>query len=132
MSDLKPPIQYMEISDFTPNGDVDPSLDREPLFVMIQTSYCGHCRTSKPDFQRLADSRIVNCMTIQADGRYKGEAELARILDRVYPDFKGFPSYMLFFRGRKIPYEGGRDYQSMKEFITRTVKSDPSRFAARY
>lgn len=114
------PIQYMVDTDFTSDGRIKSHLDREPLFVMIQSSRCMYCEQAKPALQKLADSGMVRVMTIQVDGEYDGERRLAKMMDTVYPNMRGYPSYMLFTNGRKIPYEGRRDYESLKEFIRKT------------
>lgn len=117
MDHFKRPVKYLIDSDFYANGNIVSDLDRKPLFVMIFSSGCGYCRTAKHDFQRLADSRVVETAVIQADGTYPGERELGARLQIVYPHFRGFPSYMLFHRGQKFPYDGPRDYTSMRYFV---------------
>lgn len=112
-----PPIAYLEISDFTPSGDLVPKLTKKPVFVMIQAEYCGHCQSAKPAFQALANEGLLTCMTIQADGARQGEKDLAKMLDVIYKGFRGFPSYMLFINGNRIPYTGGRTLQEMKQFL---------------
>ena len=114
---LEPPVQYLIESDFRPDGSILPSLDRQPLFVMIQSSQCGHCETAKPDLQRLADSGLVRVMTIQVDGDHDGERRLSEMIHLIYPDIVGFPSYMMFVNGNKVPYTGRRDYESMRRFV---------------
>lgn len=118
MEHFKRPVKYLIESDFYANGDIVSELDRKPLFVMIFASGCVHCKNAKTDFQRLANSRVVETAVIQADGTYPGERELARRIEKIYPNFRGFPSYMLFYRGMKYPYDGGRDYASMRYFVT--------------
>lgn len=107
---------YLEIHDFDPDGHlVDVT---EPVFVMIQSTRCGHCTMAKPAFQQLADEKIVRCMTIHGDGERPSERAIVPILNKIYPDFKGYPSYLLFMPdGRRIPYMGPRDVHSMRNFI---------------
>jgi thiol-disulfide isomerase/thioredoxin len=119
--ELNPPVMYLVDSDFTPSGDLDPKLARKPIFVMFQAGYCGHCTTAKPAFQALADEGIVQCATFQADGDRPDEKALAKRLDTVYPGFRGFPSYMLFVNGKKIPHVGGRSVNDMKQFVMQYV-----------
>ena len=118
---LRYPIQYLERSDFTSSGDLVPSLQKKPIFVMFQADGCFHCTNSKPDFQRLADSKFITCMTIQGDGTTPGEQALKPLIPKIYPGIVGYPSYMLFSKGRKIPYTGGRDMGSMKRFIQANI-----------
>lgn len=115
--DLLPPIAYLEKSDFTASGDLDPKLARKPVFIMLQAGYCGHCTTAKPAFQALANSGTVNCMTIQIDGQRPSEKALSSMLDSICPGFRGFPSYVLYNHGKKIPYNGNRSTADMKQFV---------------
>lgn len=113
---------YLEKDDFSPNGDLDYAIDNEPVFVMFQATGCGHCTSAKPSFQQLADERIVKCMTVHADGERPTERAITQIIDKIYPGFRGYPSYMLFMpSGEKIPYNGGRDKQAMKRFLESVI-----------
>lgn len=114
---LKNPIMYLERSDFTSDGNLVPALRKIPIFVMFQADFCGHCKTAKPAFQRLANEGLIKCMTVQGDGERKSERDIVPMLPTIYPGFQGYPSYMLFINGRKIPYNGNRDLNSMRTFI---------------
>lgn len=119
---LKYPIMYLERTDFTDDGNLVSELRQTPVFVMFQAEFCGHCKTAKPAFQRLAREGIVKCMTVQGDGERKSEKDIVPILSKIYPGFQGYPSYMLFLKdGRKIPYKGKRDLDSMRNFILGTI-----------
>jgi thiol-disulfide isomerase/thioredoxin len=122
---LRKPIAYLEKRDFVTtitDGVMDAnlvtSLRSSPVFVMFQSSMCHHCTMAKPAFQQLADLGIVQCMTVQADGERQSERDIVPILNAIYPNFKGYPSFMLFVRGQKIPYTGSRDVTSMKNFVS--------------
>ena len=107
----------MERHDFTNDGNLVARLCHTPTFVMFQANGCIHCNTAKPAFQQLAATGIVRCMTVQADGDLPSEREIVKIIDKIYPGFRGYPSYMLFVNGRKIPYTGSRDVSSMYSFV---------------
>lgn len=110
---------YLEKSDFTSDGNLVSSLQRTPIFVMFQASFCGHCTTAKPAFQRLAEEGRITCMTIQGDE--PKQKDLMPMLDKIYPGFQGYPSYMLFIYGTKIPYNGERDLDSLRDFVQNFV-----------
>jgi hypothetical protein len=116
--DFKEPIEYLERSDFTADGSnlIHP-LRRSPIFVMFQSARCGHCTVAKPAFQTLANLELFKCMSIQTDGIRQSERDIEPILGNIYTDFQGYPSYMLFVGGRKVPYIGARDVESMKNFV---------------
>lgn len=120
MGDLKYPVAYLEVNDFDDSGNY---LGRKPIMVMFQAGWCGHCAYSKPEFQKFADERIVECATIQEDGARKTEKELGKLVSRIYPEqFLGYPSYMLILpSGKKLAYNGGRDAESIKKFVRHRV-----------
>lgn len=120
---LKRPIAYLERTDFTDDGRLVERLNREPAFVMFQTSRCGHCSAAKPEFQRLADRGVVRCFTAQLDGERASERAIGDIVRTVYPGFRGYPSYALYpGYGRPMtPYDGPRDADSMQRFVTASI-----------
>lgn len=122
---LRYPIVYLERRDFTSDGKMVPELRREPVLVMIQSSACGHCNVAKPAFQSLANEGVVKCMTIQGDGERQSERDIVPIMSRIYPNFRGYPSYMMFMPdGRKIPHVGGRDVNSLKNFVRSVIRNE--------
>lgn len=124
MADLIHPVAYLEVHDFDESGNlVTPELARKAVMVMFQASWCGHCKDSKPEFQKFANTGIVKCATIQEDGSRKTEKELSKLVSRIYPEeFIGYPSYMLILpSGKKIAYNGRRDAESIKQFVSSQI-----------
>lgn len=124
MADLKYPVAYLEVHDFDKAGNlVAQKLAQKPVMVMLQAGWCGHCVASKPEFQKFADMGIVECATIQEDGFRKTEKDLGKLVSAIYPEkFIGFPSYMLILSsGKKLAYNGGRDAESIKQFVSSQV-----------
>ena len=122
MTYLIRPIAYLQNSDFDTNGNLDNSkIPKDKLvLIMIQASFCGHCTTSKPAFQEFADKNMdkVFCATIQGDGNEKGERELAKRIEQIHPNFKGYPSYVLYKNNKRLAiHTGGRDVKSLENFI---------------
>ena len=118
---LKHPIGYLERTDFTESGNLQGGLNNKPVLIMIQSESCGHCQTAKPAFQSLGDEGIVSCMTIQPDGERQSERDIKPILNNIYPNFRGFPSYILYVKGQRIPYEGGRSASELREFVLQHI-----------
>lgn len=124
--DLLYPVAYLEKSDFNSDGTLVPKLKGKPTFIMIQAAYCGHCQTAKPQFQSLAKEIVatnlpIACMTIQADGEKESERQLSSMLNEIYPDFRGFPSFILLSGNRRIPYTGGRTAPEMMTFLRQNL-----------
>ena len=121
MSDFEFPVAYLEDSDFTKDGklsnkDIPSDL---PVVVMMQSSWCGHCKKAKPAFQEFANKMQgkVFCATIQADGDRQSEKDLGNRLKTIKSDFVGFPTYVLIKDGivsdKKI---NGREVTDLIEF----------------
>ncbi|MGL4813959.1 MAG: hypothetical protein ACRC39_01635 [Enterobacter sp.] len=119
--DFSRPIGYLEYNDFNTDGDLKlnlPSFKIPGIFIMIQGSYCGACTRAKPSFQQLANQGLVQCMTIQLDGERQTERDVGKILNKIYPNMKGVPSYVYYKNSNtKIFYDGDRTVDDMKKFI---------------
>jgi thiol-disulfide isomerase/thioredoxin len=121
MGNLIYPIAYLEKSDFSESGDLLGSFNNKPSFIMIQGSYCNACNLVKPTFQQLANEGFIQCLTIQLDGERQTEKDIANIIDVIYPELSGIPSFILYINKQRIPYQGSRTYEDMKRFIQKFV-----------
>ena len=122
MEYLTPPVAYLDSSDFDEEGNLINSQilsTNQPVFVMIQAVFCGHCTRAKPWFQEFAEKNIgkVICCSIQGDSDMKSVKDLLGRLNKICPDFVGFPSYVVFNKGEKIRYKGGRKTEDLEEFL---------------
>lgn len=124
MSFMDFPVYYLQRSDFDDAGDIThPFLKDKKVLVMLQANFCGYCTSAKPDFQRLAqvtekrEPRII-CATVQADGNAT-EKQVMELIDRIKPDFKGFPDYVVYINGKRRHDNGpkGRDMNSLSNYI---------------
>lgn len=117
------PIGYLEIQDFDQSGNlkteqvINPNAQFDGVFVMIQRSDCPACVQSKPSFEELAKLGVITCMTIQLDGEKASERQIGSLLDKIYPNMLGVPSFVLYKNNTKIPYEGPRTLKSMTSFL---------------
>jgi thiol-disulfide isomerase/thioredoxin len=121
MSSLTKPIAYLEDSDFDENGNITnndiPS--NIPVVVMLQSSWCPHCTTAKPAFQKFANASegAVFCATIQSDGEKDSEKKLGKRISSIKSNFRGFPDYVLFMNKKIVDKEiGGRSVDDLKKF----------------
>ena len=121
MKYLTVPIIYLKNSDFDKKGNlIDPNIQKDKIvIIMIQANYCGYCTIAKPDFQEFANEISNNnskyiCATIQGDGNDK---KLAKRISKIYPNFQGYPSYIVYKDGKYLQdYQGERDKKSLKKF----------------
>jgi thiol-disulfide isomerase/thioredoxin len=123
MPHLEKPVAYLTIEDFDDQGNlVNPQIPTDrPVVVFIQAGFCGHCTQAKPAYQQFADANVgkVFAATIQADGDQPGEKEVGQILNKIDPGFRGFPSYALFYQGKRVPRDiKGRSVEHLTQFAS--------------
>lgn len=128
-------VAYLEDKDFDAEGNltVKGIPNDLPVVVMIQASWCGHCKNAKPAFQEFANKMEgkVAAATIQSVSPnemadYKGKEHLfnsqmalAKRLPVIKPGFRGFPDYVLFVNGKRQNKDvKGRDVDSLIEFAS--------------
>lgn len=119
------PVGYLEITDFDRNtGMLQGEISSHPTLVMIQAGFCSACTASKPDFQNLGNTATsFKVMTIQLDGKKDSEKAISSILDKIVPGVDTIPSYVLFIKEKKIPYQGvGRTTKDLENFVNQNLK----------
>ncbi len=121
MEYMTKPVAYLDSSDFDDEGNIinkDIPQNDKPVFIMIQANFCGYCRIAKPDFQKFCENNVDKffCASIQADSNEQLVKDLQPKIGKIYPNLMGFPSYMLYYKGKKIFYEGGRQLQDLQAF----------------
>jgi len=121
MKYLYKPVAYLQASDFDSQGNlINPEIPKNvPVVVMVQGNFCGYCTQAKPAFQQFAEQNNgrVFCATIQGDGQEEGEPELQKKLSKFYDDFQGYPHYVLYRGGKRVPKQiKGRGVGELNEF----------------
>ena len=106
MEYLTPPVAYLDSTDF----DEDGNLTNKQLL---------ESNLPKPWFQEFAQQNIgkVICCSIQGDSDMKSVKELTSRLNKICPDFVGYPSYVVFNKGQKTRYESGRKTENLQSFL---------------
>ena len=112
----------MEDGDIDNKGHIiNPKIPiNKPVLVMVQAGWCPHCTHAKPAFQEFANQYKdeVFCATIEADGERKSEKDLAKRINVIIPDFKGFPDYVLFINGKPQSKKvEGRSVIDLEKFV---------------
>lgn len=118
---LTKPVAYLQIQDFDTRGNlINPNIPKDiPVVVKIQANFCGYCTMAKPAFQQFANQNQgkVFAATIQADGDMPGEIDLKSKLNTFYPDFQGYPHYVLYKGGKRVNKQiRGRGVNELVEF----------------
>ena len=115
------PVVYFEESDFDENGQLI-DLSDQIVFILLQSLKCYHCTNAKPAFQKFAekyDGKII-CGTIQIDSPRMTPSFLKKV-ESIYPNLVGFPSYILYNKGKKIIYDGDRSVDNMERFMNEVI-----------
>ena len=117
------PVRYLEKSDFDQSGNlVNKQIPANmPILIMIQANFCGYCTQAKPAFQQFANQTEgrVFCATIQADSENANEKALASQIKTICPDFRGYPSYVIYKNGKYVKtHNGDRNIQSLIQAIS--------------
>ena len=122
MKYLTHPVFYLEESDFDSLGNlVTIPSNNKPVFILIQSLGCYHCTQSKPAYHQFAKQNPdILFGTIQMDSD-KMTREFIEKINFIYPDLIGFPSYILHFNGKKIPYDGDRTVEDLQRFISENI-----------
>jgi thiol-disulfide isomerase/thioredoxin len=117
---LTRPVSYLEDSDFNDKGNLTTIPPNKPVLILIQSLGCYHCTKSKPAFQELAIKHQdrLHCCTIQMDSP-KMTPQFLKKIPFIYPDLVGFPSYILYYGGKKIVYDGNRSLRDLEQFVSR-------------
>ena len=116
-------VAYLEDSDLDKNGNIiNPDIPcNMPVLIMMQASWCPHCKHATPDFDKFAElyQGKVFCATIQSDGDRESEKALGkRIKENIKPNFRGFPDYALYIGCKRVNKEiSGRSVEDLKKFI---------------
>lgn len=112
-------VKYLEDKDFDSNGNLLPPSDKS-VVAMIAATWCGHCQTTKPVFQELANmmnGKNVYTAVILTDGPTEGEKKLGSRVGKMIPGFRGFPTIVKFVNGKyDSTYNGPRKVDSLSEF----------------
>jgi thiol-disulfide isomerase/thioredoxin len=112
-------VMFLESQDFDDSGNLIPSSDK-PVVTMLLASWCVHCKTTKPVFQEFANSengKNVYTAVIYSDGPTAGEKQLSKRLNKLIPNFRGFPTIVKFKNGKYVgTFEGPRTVDGLKKF----------------
>lgn len=120
MKYLTYPVVYLEESDFNEDGTLKNIPKSKPVFILLQSLNCYHCSLAKPAFQELCKKNPdIICATIQMD-LIKTQS-FANIIDKIYPNLIGYPSYVLLFNDNKMVYDGDRTVQDMDNFLINVI-----------
>lgn len=79
--------------------------------VMYYAPWCGHCVTTKPQFNKLGKSQIINGKKVLIE-KVNGDIEKEKV-----KGIKGYPTIILYNNGKKKEFNGQRTTAGFKKFL---------------
>ena len=89
--------------------------DNQPLFAMYFAEWCGHCKRTMPEFDKLIQSPPKGVKVLKIDSEDKQNADLIKS-----QDIKGFPTIRYYPKGLGSDYkeyEGERTHAGFMSFF---------------
>lgn len=124
-----PPPTYdkSEVIDLIPSNFDKFALGGKPALVEFFAPWCGHCKNLAPVYEKLAQdfSFAKDKVTIA-----KVDADAEKSLGKRF-GIQGFPTIKYFDGKSETPedYNGGRDIESLTEFLTKKTGLKPKKKA---
>jgi len=87
-----------------------------PVFVDFYATWCGHCQHLAPIWEELANN-ISSLKSEVLIAKYEASEILPKGIT-----VEGFPTIILFKNGKQIPYEGNREINDFKDFLTQNLE----------
>lgn len=92
----------------------------EPTFTMYYADWCGHCKTAKPEFEKLVAKSPMDVNGVKCKIRLvspEKQPELAK-----GKQIKGFPTFLMETPdGKMVEYKGPRSTDGYLAFINKTL-----------
>ncbi|RDL39518.1 uncharacterized protein BP5553_03858 [Venustampulla echinocandica] len=125
-----PPPTYDKsaVLDLIPSNFDKIAISGKPALVEFFAPWCGHCKTLAPIYEQLAhDFSFAKDKIVIA----KVDADSEKSLGKRF-GIQGFPTIKFFDGKSETPtdYEGGRDLESLSEFITKQTGVRPKKARA--
>jgi len=119
-----PTYQNSEVIDLIPSNFDKFAFGGKPALVEFFAPWCGHCKNLAPVYEQLAQdfAPFKEKVTIA-----KVDADAEKSLGKKF-GVQGFPT-LKWFDGKNDPedYSGGRDIESLTEFITKKTGLKPKK-----
>jgi thioredoxin 1 len=86
-------------------------------FYMIGTSWCPHCRSAKPEFEKMGSIMTIGGKEVAL--KYVDADEDKAVAANF--QVEGYPTFVLEKGGQQIKYNGPRDKAAMRSFVEQNL-----------
>lgn len=118
MDNFNANVVYAEDEDFDQSG-IFIKANGIPSICLIWASWCGHCKTLKPTYAKVAETLgdKIRFMCIQSDGAGPSDAVVAKRIGQMIK-LEGFPTIVKINDKGVIvdKFNGNRDYESISQW----------------
>lgn len=95
---------------------------------LIHATWCGHCVTFKPEWEKIRKSKKFNTISIESSAVDKVKSENPKLMDRISrKEGLYFPMIHLFIKKgdkvKKVLFEGNRSAEEIEETIKKMSAS---------
>ena len=84
-------------------------------FILYYVDWCPHCKTVKPEWEKLENDKSFKNITIKKINCEKDEKAAEE------NNIEGFPTILFSKNGKIESYEGGREYGDFKQFLEKKI-----------
>jgi len=113
-------FKYTSVMDHAENFDDDVSMSTLNC-TMYYAPWCGHCKTAKPEWEKLEQALHGNVIKITKISITKIDCEANPNIAKEQ-GIDGFPTFKFEKDGKYYDYNGGRTFDEWKQFIDSIVQ----------
>ena len=84
-------------------------------FILYYVDWCPHCKTVKPEWEKLENDKSFKNITIKKINCEEDEKAAEK------NNIEGFPTILFSKNGKVESYEGGREYSDFKQFLEKKI-----------
>lgn len=109
----------IQLSNPSESNGPSSSNDNSSLFVMYYAEWCGHCKTTKPEFEKLISNYNGNVKIILVNCEDEQHQELVKS-----QKIKGFPTIRYYpsgISGDHQEYNGGRTQDDFVQYLSQRI-----------
>ncbi|GMI10864.1 hypothetical protein TrVE_jg626 [Triparma verrucosa] len=97
-------------------SNFESTVSTKNTLIKFYQDWCGHCKNMKPAYDQLSSEYSDDSNVVIADVNCGTEPELCEA-----NEVTGYPTIKYWVKGSENSYNLGRDYSSLKDFVSSTL-----------